>query len=272
MKIASVVFAVVALIPRIAEAQRYERILFPLVVNQHPGAYGSSWMTQASVWNGGEVPVELFTSECYYRCTGSCAITMCFRGQPTPPRTYYARMDLDRGEFGSTPNPASLLYVERDKAASIAASLHLVEQTYRTMEFGVEMPVVREHELFTTTLTLPRIPMPRSTEGRVHLRVYGVESPSGAARVRVRAYAADAVTLDETVDLQPPRYSVATPRPDEFDEPQPSYLMLLLTSELSRGTETIRVTVDPITPGLKFWAMASVTTNVTQHVTIVSPQ
>ena len=271
MRLAPLILAAILLAPFV-EAQRFERILFPLVVNQHPGAYGSVWTSEAHVWNAGDVPVELFPSECYYRCAGSCAITMCFRGQPTPPRSYYSGPSLDRGELGSTPNPASLLYVERDKAATIAANLHLVEQTYRTMEFGIELPVVREHELFTTTLTLPRVPMPGATQGRMHLRVYGVESPSGAARTRVRVYAGDTVTLDQTFDLQPPVYSLATPRPNEFDEPQPSYRMLLLPPELARGTDAVRVEVDPVTPGLKFWAMASVTTNVTQHVTIVSPQ
>jgi len=259
----------------VAEAQRFERILFPLVVLRHPGAYGTVWTSKATVWHSGSAPVELFPSECYFRCSGGCAITTCNPGAATPPQSYYAPNDLDRGELGATPNPATLLYVPRDRSSDVAASLHLLEETYRTVEAGVELPVVREAGLFTTLLTLPSVPVLPPGEGRTHLRLYGVESPSGRARVNVRMYPVQTpttVTYDVTVDLLPPRYSGATPRPNEFDEPQPSYLQLLVPPEAARTSGAVRIVVESRTETLKFWAMASVTTNTTQHVTIVSPQ
>ena len=252
------------------QAQRYERILFPVVVRQHPGAMGTTWSSEVSVFNGGTAPLDLFRSECYYRCSGPCAITMCFPGEQTQPMAYFEG-SLDRGELGSTANPASLLYVDREKADTVSASLRLRELSTGAAEFGIEIPVVRERSLFTSTLTLPTVPMPRSAAGRVHLRLYGVESPSGAARLRVRTYVKGAETSDRLVDLLPPVYSGATPRPDEYDESQPSYLLISLPEELANGDSAILVTVEPVTPGLRFWAMASVTANTTQHVTIVSP-
>lgn len=37
------------------------------------------------------------------------------------------------------------------------------------------------------------------------------------------------------------------------------------------GVENIGIEVVPLTPGLRFWAMVSVTNNSTQEVTLVSP-
>ena len=38
------------------------------------------------------------------------------------------------------------------------------------------------------------------------------------------------------------------------------------------ASETIRVEITPISPGLRFWAFAAITNNETQHVTTITPQ
>ncbi len=66
---------------------------------------------------------------------------------------------------------------------------------------------------------------------------------------------------------------------------QPSYLLTARKGRASEGPATcaadsaarildhpeLRIEITPITPGMKFWAFASVTHNVTQHVTTVLP-
>jgi hypothetical protein len=162
-----------------------------------------------------------------------------------------------------------LLYVEKESAAKVFPSLRLVETTFGT-SLGVEIPVVRERELFTSELWLPDVPM--TSSARTHLRVYGVESPSGAAVLRVRVYqgAGQDVVFDRTVSLG----TDETPTPGDYDVDAPSFGFLDLNSGVAAPDVdgSVRVRVESLTPGLKFWAMASVTHNATQQVTIISPQ
>lgn len=262
-------FSVVLMGTEAARAQPYERFLFPIVIVEHPGAYGSLWTTQAVVRNEGVAPVVMFTSECAYHCSAPCVITMCFRGSPTPPGAPF-HQGVDRGEVGYVGIPATLLYVERSKADDVSTSLRLIEESKRTVEYGVEIPVVRERELYSGTLWLPSVPVPPAEEGRTHLRIYGVESPTDPVTLRVRAFADDVVVWDQLVTLLVPLNFNETPRPMEYNEKQPSYRLLAIPSDIAQGG-TVRLRIDPLTAGLKFWAMASVTSNETQHVTIISP-
>jgi hypothetical protein len=264
--------AVAATDLRAATGDVFQRFLFPLVVEEHPGAYGTVWTTEAVVRNESDVPLEIFTSECLFRCPfNGCIVTVCLPFQETPPHARFTESLLGRGEIGSVANPASLLYVPAAASDQVVASLRLIEESRRANDFGIEIPVVRESELFTSVLWLADVPMPAGS--RTHLRLYGVESQDGGARLRVRAYPGEETTptLDITIDLfssnVPP-----TPMPGDYRPAQPSYLLLLLPPELTTNAMPLRVRVDPITPGLKFWAMASVTSNDTQHVTLVTPQ
>jgi hypothetical protein len=250
-----------------AEGDPFERLLFPLVVEQHPGAYGTIWSTEAVVRNEGDVPLDMFTSECDFRCPFSgCLIFFCLPFRATPPHSRF-QDDLLKGAIGVVGNPASLLYIPAGTGGQVFASLRLIEESRRANEFGIEIPVIRESELYSATLWLVDVPMPAG--GRTHVRFYGVESATGEAQVRVRAYpsTATAATLDEIVTL-----FYETPKPGDYRPTQPSYSIFLLPPELTTDAQPLRVRVDAITPGLKFWAMASVTGNETQHVTLVTPQ
>ena len=41
---------------------------------------------------------------------------------------------------------------------------------------------------------------------------------------------------------------------------------------IQNGTETVRVRLEPVEPGMRYWAFATVTNNETQHVTTITPQ
>jgi hypothetical protein len=36
--------------------------------------------------------------------------------------------------------------------------------------------------------------------------------------------------------------------------------------------ERLRIRIEPLTPGMRYWAFVTITDNMTQHVTVVSPQ
>jgi hypothetical protein len=251
----------------------FERLLFPIVVTDYPGAFDTVWSSEFSVRNESTSQVEMFTSECLFRCDQSrCFVSQCEPGKPTPPHSQFAEeVLLTRGEGGPVENPGTLLYVERCQSSEIATSLRLRDQTGTGNTFGVEIPVVREQQLASTTLWLPDVPL--RSDGRTHLRIYGVESPSGDATVRVRVFAVEGETplLDRSVSLKGLGLTDKTPRPGAYDEFQPSYAFLDLSTAL-RDEGRVRVQVDSLTSGLKFWAMASITSNVTQQITIISPQ
>jgi hypothetical protein len=253
-----------------APGDRFERLLFPVVLVDHPGAYGTIWNTEYTVRNEGDVAVEIFTSECMFRCDMSrCIFVACFRREATPARSTFPNLyDLTRNEAGHVGNPGTLLYVEALHAHNVFASLRLVESTGRANEHGVEIPVVRESELYETFLLLPHVPMPSSA--RTHLRLYVVESPTGAAKLRVRTYAAEGedVLFERTVEWR----AGGVPRKGDYDENVPGYSFVDLSAELSDSPEAVRVRVDSLTEGGKFWAMASVTSNQSQQVTLVTPQ
>jgi hypothetical protein len=271
MKVVGVV-VLMLLTPAVAAADDFERLLLPLVVADLPGAYGTIWHTDLVVRNEGDVPLEIFSSECIFRCvTTTCSVPICPGFVATPPHAPLEE-DLVQHEIGVIGNPGSLLHIPRGAGRNVVVSLRLFERSRMSNEFGVEIPVIREVDLFTNVLWLPDVPMPSGA--RTHVRVYGVESPSGEARVRVRTYRGegDLPAFDAAFDLQAGSSTLATPKPGEYIERKASYLLLLLPPELTTNAMPLRVRVDPITPGLKFWAMASVTSNDTQHVTLVTPQ
>jgi hypothetical protein len=37
------------------------------------------------------------------------------------------------------------------------------------------------------------------------------------------------------------------------------------------GTERVRIEIEPLTPGLRYWAFVAVVNNDTQHLTVISP-
>src|SRR5687768_961205 len=133
----------------VAADDDFERLLLPLVVADLPGAYGTIWHTDLVVRNEGDVPLEIFSSECHFRCvTEHCFVPFCPGYQTTPPHAPLEE-DLVAHEIGVIGNPASLLYIPRGAGAAVVASLRLFEKTRLANEFGIEIPVIREAELFT---------------------------------------------------------------------------------------------------------------------------
>lgn len=63
----------------------------------------------------------------------------------------------------------------------------------------------------------------------------------------------------------------AIPGPGDYNG-DPGYAILLIAPELAGEAEFVRVHVEPVTPGLRYWMMASATSNTSQNVTLITPQ
>ena len=264
---AGLLFLVLALTTACLSADdQFERVLFPLVLTDHSGAYGTVWSTEFDIRNEADIALEIFASECAFRCDHRCVILVCEPGTATPAHSSFARLHGLRRQVGAVANPASLLYVPADYGPHVVTSLRLIEKS-GVLGFGVEVPVVRESQLATQSLWLLDVPFTESA--RTHLRVYGVESPDGSGRVLVRVLENELEIASGIVDLG----SDETPVVGNFDADAPSYRFLNLSGALGAGKSGRgRIHLQALTPGLKFWAMVSVTDNTTQQVTIVSPQ
>lgn len=246
----------------------YERVLVPLHIKDVPGAFGTIWSTELTVRNEGAEEALIFRQVCWYECR--CGTSDCVLYAPTPPHSI-ARFVRGADDFDFA-FPGAFVHVEKARAADVAFHLRLYEESRRSTEFGIEVPVVRERDFLTGTTWLVNIPT--VTTSRVHLRVYGLESPSGTAEVRLRIYADDAVEprYEQTLTITPAPFEGRIPAPGDHDAIVPGIVVLPLSPDMTGDAKTIRVSVEPLTPGLSYWLMASITSNVTQNVTLVTPQ
>lgn len=107
------------------------------------------------------------------------------------------------------------------------------------------------------------IDVPLTAGFRVMLRVYGLTRDAGSATVRVFNPETNALLHTMPLELTPPSHGFPL-------MPQPRYAQIALLESLPElsGVPRVRIEVD----GEDVWALASVTHNESQHVTLVSPQ
>lgn len=196
-------------------------------------------------------------------------------GQRSPAALSDARI----ARVGKRPaNVGAFIYVNRPRAHELAVQLRVRDLSRQAESWGTEVPVVRDREMLTATAHLLDIPV--RSDFRSHLRVYGASSPSGLGDVRVRFYANNDMTpLEERIltlvqagigtDLPPSSLPADHERPAVLAYAELADLAKLLTPGFG---DSFRLEITPLTPGLKYWAMVSVTNNVTQHVTLITPQ
>jgi len=265
-------FVLVLLLPHAASAQifgnpsDYERVLVPILVNQpRTSAFGSRWASEFLVRNTSAQRVQLLFGP------PECSITC-----PAPPFTYVQpmRTESESSFFffenaASQANVGALFSVERNGASSLRFSLRILELSRQALTWGTEVPVVRESELFVAPLVLPAVPL--DSRFRQTLRLYDADARGdGTVLVRFFPKNGDALLFEKRVVLE-----VSEPSRHRDYPRYPGYAQLADFTSLHANLKTedsVRVEVIPLTPGLRFWAFASITHNETQHVTTVTAQ
>lgn len=260
-------FAVACFASAVAHAQQgddYVRYLVPVSLAQVRGASGANWSSTLVLAN--DTGRTLQYNEDVLpgpRCgPGPCVTTM----------------GVDRSEIVSHPlasasTPALLMYVRRDVAPDVRFSLRLRDLNRADSSSGQQIPVVAEEDFRTGASNL-LIVQPTNERHRTLLRVYDPDAREGAV-VRVRVYAAFAsgiepLIADRVLVLQRPvQPAEGLPYYPGYAE-VPVDAAFLGRSDLS-PTISLRLKVEPLTPGLRYWAMASMTSNNTNEVTIVTP-
>jgi hypothetical protein len=253
---------------RSAHAQTSERILIPIVVPYEPipGAHGSLWTSELVARNLGSAKVRV--GEIWPLCP-PFGVGCGTEGHIWPNETALIN------PAGGALNPPAAI-IEAEPADDLAFHLRVQDVSRQAETWGTEVPVVRERDMRTQTFALVNIPV---TDGfRNTLRIYDIDGRSDAD-VRVRLF---------SVTLQPVAGPGVSSSPDQLlgerllrlappaFEPSrnPGYLQIGDLSEIASlgAAERVTIEIEPVSPGLRIWAIVSVTNNATQHVTTVTPQ
>jgi hypothetical protein len=239
----------------------YEQVLLPIYIRGTiPGANGTEWRTDFRIRNDGSEAVRLAPWECPdgQVCPPVFPLTHVLQ----PLRTLHNPSD-----FAKSPrsNPSALLYVS--KPASVTMSLRVADLSRSALNAGTDLPVLRSAEMLTGRAQLFNVPM--KNEFRVLLRIY--ETEYSRSEYTVVLVPEDD---DEGIPVHATTLTATTAQEGPF-RTEAAYVQFDVTDllKLRRAwPEAVRIEITPRTPGSRYWAVASITSNETQLVTLVTPQ
>jgi hypothetical protein len=235
-----------------------ERLLLPIFTSPVRGAFGSEFHTDLRLRNNGEHEVVLFGLSTP-RCVPVCLPELF-------PFILGPNEELEPGDATLNGSPGRFVYVAKDELSSLSMNLRVHDVSRGALNFGTEIPIVRESEFRTDAITL--LGVPTDERFRNTLRIYG-ESP-----VEV---------LVTIADQEPVRLKlvggVSFPFPAIIDFPDLNTPAYVAYSNFPAGIVPVRVKVEANPSFLtllpietRLWAFITVTNNETQAITTITPQ
>jgi hypothetical protein len=243
-----------------AAQQVTTRVLLPFTWWELPGANGSVWQTQTWVQNRGTTSAAIAPAACL-------GPILCGSGLPIEPTSPPA-------QFIASANVATglLAHISGLTGADVVFSSRIRDLSHASDSSGTEVPAIPEEEFAAGSLSL--IDVPTTYAARTMLRVYALPEAADPREVEVRYYRIPGPADELRVLLRTDRLRVNVPVRQDIDS---RYLAayghiagIEFFPELFFG-ESTWIEVIPVTPGLRIWALASVTNNTTQQVTLVTP-
>lgn len=246
----------------------FERVLLPAHNCHLRGAYGSEWCADLQVYNSGEESTTIYPVYPDPRGVSIAALML--------PPGRVAGIGLLRSIASSftetAPVSARVLYIDPEHADDVHMNVRLYDQSRTSMTWGTDIPVVRERDLFGRPIQI--FPVPMATRFRTALRVYDPHrTPDASVAVTFYSVAAGHLLGSRVLTLQVLTRELS---PGVIDVSYPGLAELGNLSDLPElstlnDNDSIRIVVESLTPGLKLWAMVSVTNDETQHVTLLTP-
>jgi hypothetical protein len=242
----------------VGTTENWRRILLPVTATNIPGANGSLWKSDITALIRSQSQITVTPGPCDH------IIVLC---PGLPLNTPFDAADLIND---LTAPGGQFVYVRDVDEDKIRFNARVYDLSRATETAGAEIPIVREDELTTSTITL--LGVATAPQYRHTLRVYEADAREGA-RVLIRIWANNEtvprLTTIRTLELSPINSRV-TPA---LLPTHPGYLQLDLRQLVNLpGRDLMRIEVEPLDPGMRIWAFVSTTNNDTHHVTTVSPQ
>lgn len=213
------------------------------------GANGTLWQTELWVHNDVGVPLALICSD------------VIVDGIPPCPAFHPAGVTEKAFEFETTSRLGAVLFhLPPDSVGKIDLSSRLFELSRHAQPAGVYLPVVREDRFYTGPVRFVGIPL--SAASRVALRVYDPRRhPS--SQVRVELIDSNGPLIAQTVLTLLDSYT-------KWEPGYGSILDLAASFPQLRNVERFDIRVTPLTPGMEFWGLVSVTDWDTQQVVLIT--
>lgn len=227
------------------------RVLVPIVATGASGAFDSRWTSEVVAFNASTDPVMILYP---HTCVGTCGV---------PGAVLHASEGSDLAILTGSAVPAAFIYVPDGSVGAIEFGLRVRDVSRQTDSWGTEVPVVRESRAFQGSFDLLNVPLP--SRFRQTLRIYDFDDRAGSG-VRVQFF--DMVTGRLLKDFQLAMLALSN---DVFT---PAYVQLDQFGQAPElaGLDRIRVRISPTNATQRLWAMVSVTNNVTQELTMITPQ
>lgn len=219
------------------------------------GTFGSQWAGEVWVHNASS------TSLASLQGSGPC-IPVC--QDQFPPGALDVLVPISNHQDGG-----AILNVPPGVEHQVHFSARLYELSRRSQPTGVDVPVIKESQFFTTAKEFLGIPV--DDDLRVTVRVYDPRARRGTA-VRVEILDFQGIVLagttlypgnDFVVRDEPPTL-VILPGMDRI-------LNVVETFPQVKNSDYFQIRVTPL-DGMTFWAFVSVTDNSTQHVLLITAQ
>jgi hypothetical protein len=245
------VIAAVLVTPLVAD----ELVLIPLWYNGS-GGEGSNWTTHLSA---------LSTAGGYMQPDDRGVLPCQWMANPCPRGFFEDKMIVYQAIRSA---PGGFLMSVPD-ANRVHFSLRVFEAHAWREDLGVAVPVVRERDLSAGPVQLMNIPRADTDLFRYTLRVYGIGGGRAAA-VRLNGYLSMGDGTPDLVMTQTiPLLRIGHGLGHWYFE-DATFVRDLVYAVGDMGS--VRVEVEPVTPGLRWWAIVSTTNKRTQDVTIVVPE
>jgi hypothetical protein len=236
--------------PLHASDHPFEKLLVPLIVpNPLPGAFGSQFVTRLMVHNDRDQPVRVDQSGGSF-----CPILGCFNWVPP---------GIHQLNAWAPPGNGAFIWVDTAQMHHLSFQVRVQDLSRQESTWGTELPILRESDFFDDRLTL--IDVPDTESFRQTLRVYEWDKTPNAL-VMVRFYDQESGALLRELPVPLERFSTSA---TDADQAQVAFW----TDDFAdlRPAERLRIVIEPVTPGIRFWAFVSITHNETQHITTITP-
>jgi hypothetical protein len=231
----------------------FSKILLPIALPKAvPGAFGSQRKTDLSFFNKGDSTLAVDN-------VVPCILALCVATLGLGPHVTFRMTAPEQSLSGN--GTGQFVYADSTRWSDLVIHLRVRDLSRAAVNAGTEIPAVPESRAFTSKLEL--LAVPTAAPFRALVRIYDFDPAAGHAVV-VRMFQPngkeDALVSEQLLFLSP----------QANDRYYPGYAEVPVPAAID-VPGGVRIEIAPATAGLRFWAMASITNNDTQHVTLVTP-